>query len=466
MKKVSIVVIMLIFLFPSSLSANNSSIVNPNQMYTYDIMTNDIKNQAEKYPEIFFCKSIGKTNYGREIWAIKLGKGKANVFINASHHAREWLTTNLIMNMVEEYAKAYENNMEIENYNVKDLLDKVSIWFIPMVNPDGVTLQQNGLSAFSKEIHKSLVEMNNGSYDFKKWKANADGVDLNRQYPAEWENITDVSYIPAFKNYKGESPLQTIENSSLVDFTYEIDPEISVAYHSSGRIIYWFFHNQKENIERDRDIAIKIAKVADYELVKPRSNPSGGGYTDWFIQEFKRPAYTIEIGKHVYERELPLSSYPEAWKRNKSIGLLIAEEGYKLYKKRVNIILNNKSIHYDIQPVLIRGTYLVPLNLIAKAFEVKVGRNLNTNSIEIVNNDNLIIMPLESNFAITNGQQIELNVPATIINGMEMVPIRFVAESLGKEVAWEGETKTILIKDPIENDPIEVPADDLLDTQE
>lgn len=58
------------------------------------------------------------------------------------------------------------------------------MWFVPMVNPDGVTLQQEELKAFPISLHASLLEMNEGSKNFKRWKANAKGIDLNRQYKA------------------------------------------------------------------------------------------------------------------------------------------------------------------------------------------------------------------------------------------------------------------------------------------
>src|SRR5699024_9203394 len=124
---------------------------------------------------------------GRNIYAIKLGKGKTEIFMNGSHHAREWLTTNLLMEMIDVYSQAYANNSKVAGYNARQILNNASIWFVPMVNPDGVTLVQKG--ALSAKRPAEVIRINDGSTNFNRWKANIRGVDLNRQYPADWAHI-------------------------------------------------------------------------------------------------------------------------------------------------------------------------------------------------------------------------------------------------------------------------------------
>lgn len=312
-----------------------SKVVNPRQVYTYEQMTLDIKELVKKYPSIISYQSLGKTKFNRDIWAVKLGKGKTNILINASHHAREWITTNLVMNMLEAYAREYENQEEVGGYKVNDLLNKISIYFVPMVNPDGVTLQQKGISAFPKEVQEDLIRMNGGSYNFTRWKANAEGIDLNRQYPAGWGSLDTGGYTPYYQFYKGEYPLQAAEVKVLTDFVYKIKPEIAVSYHSTGRRVYWYFSKEQKNIERDHQIALKIGKLTGYEVEEPINESSGGGFSDWFVQEFERPGITPEVCYLLYETEVPLYEYDEIWKRNRNVGLLLANEGYNLYKQRM-----------------------------------------------------------------------------------------------------------------------------------
>ena len=165
---------MIIFSFYLCFDSNDAeaAVVNPNQVYTYEKMEQDIVKLAQTYPDLITYKVIGKSEYGRNIYAVSLGKGDASIFINGSHHAREWLTTTLNMYMIDQYAEAYKSGSKIEGYHTKNTLNNTTIWFVPMINPDGVTLQQFGLSKFPASAHNALIKANDGSRDFKRWKAN------------------------------------------------------------------------------------------------------------------------------------------------------------------------------------------------------------------------------------------------------------------------------------------------------
>jgi hypothetical protein len=314
--------------------ATDISFVNPFKIYSYQHMVADIKNLQKAYPDLISYKVIGKSEYGRNIYAVSLGKGKATTIINGSHHAREWLTTNLNMYMIEQYAKAYRKNVKIKGYDAKSILNGTTIWFIPMVNPDGVILQQQGLKAYPKSMHASLIKMNNGSKDFKRWKANIKGVDLNRQYDAGWKTIAGNVDRPNYKNHKGNAPATAAEVKAVLKLDAEIDPEIAVAYHTSGQILYWYYKQTGSAYERDHHYAKTIGKLTGYRLVKPVPNPSGGGYTDWFIEKRKRPGFTPEIAPYVFETNPPVSVFSQVWRENQGVGLFVAAESAKLYKAR------------------------------------------------------------------------------------------------------------------------------------
>lgn len=82
-------------------NGKSKEIVDPYQMYTYDLMNQHIDRLAAAYPGLIMVKSIGTTAFGREIKAVKLGKGEASVIIDGSQHAREWMGTNLILYMID-----------------------------------------------------------------------------------------------------------------------------------------------------------------------------------------------------------------------------------------------------------------------------------------------------------------------------------------------------------------------------
>ncbi|WP_394141270.1 M14 family metallopeptidase [Cytobacillus oceanisediminis] len=308
----------------SEVSLYTGNYVNPKVVYTYDQMLEDFKELTIWYPGYTQQVEIGRSVDGRRIYAFKLGMGKEEVFLNGSHHAREHMTTNVLMEMIDQYAYAYQQNATIEGYNVRQILDKTSIWFVPMVNPDGVTLVQKGHKSAKNPSY--VLKLNKNNPDFSAWKANVRGVDLNRQYPADWKNICCDPGRPGPQNYKGSKPLSEPEAQALYNFTLEHSFKSAAAYHSSGQIIYWHFRQGYSDTQRDKALATKISKVTGYSLVPAQRNPSGGGYTDWFIQHEKRPGFTPEISPYVGNRPVPLKNYDAIWRQNRSIGLLLANE--------------------------------------------------------------------------------------------------------------------------------------------
>lgn len=445
------ILLTLFFLKPTSSYA--SDVVNPKQVYTYEMMVRDIKELTNRYPDIIQHKIIGTSEYNRPIYAVSLGTGNAHTFINGSHHAREWITTNLNMYMIEQYAKMYSGNQSFGNYNVKKVLDETTIWFVPMVNPDGVTLQQFGLSKFPSNIHSSLIKMNDGSTNFQRWKANAKGVDLNRQYNANWANITNNYSSPRWSNHKGYAPEQAAETKTLVKFTSEINPEMAVSYHSSGEILYWNFKQTGSIYDRDHTYAKTIGQYTGYRLIYPGSNPSGGGYTDWFISKYKRPAFTPELGTYVGDTHVPVSQFDSIWAENKYVGLYTAQEGYKLYLARggqpkyqkVNVKINDNLVNFEQSALLVNGNTVVPVRGVFETLGATIEWNPETYEITARKGTTLVQLKVGSNTMIVNGVAKTLSVAPQIINSHTLIPLRAVSESLGAEVGWDAASYTALI---------------------
>ncbi|WP_026574398.1 M14 family zinc carboxypeptidase [Bacillus sp. UNC438CL73TsuS30] len=304
--------------------AFGEKLVEVKKPYTYEILKQDLSKIQKKYKSVVEIKSIGTTYFEKNIWAVRLGSGKKNIVLIGSHHGREWLTSMVLMKMLETYADAYEKGKRSTN-----ILNEVSIWFIPMLNPDGVMIQQNHFAKLSRSQKISLVKMNEGLEQFDRWKANGIGIDLNRQYPAGWEALKNEPKGPSYKSYKGKAPLEAEEVIALTKFIHHMQPIAAVAYHTAGREIFWKYKNGK-HLKRDRKIAKKISKLTGYKLGRPDREAVGGGFTDWFITTYHRPALTIEISYLVGETNPPLSVFKKEWKRNKKVGLMLAKEAKKI----------------------------------------------------------------------------------------------------------------------------------------
>jgi g-D-glutamyl-meso-diaminopimelate peptidase len=292
--------------------------------YTYNDLEYDLVLLQQQYPEKIIYRSIGETNYGRQIFAVRIGNGKKAILLSGAHHGREWMTSMLLMKMAATYAADIEKH---------PLLEYGAIWIVPMVNPDGVSIQQGDFGGIPWKDRMDIWRMNRYSFSFKRWKANGRGVDLNRQYPAGWKEVkTDVEH-PSYQFYKGASPFSEPETKALARFTLSIKPAVSAAYHSTGQEIFWHYQTSGEQEKRDYCLAKAVADRTGYRLSEPDMNAVGSGFTDWLIRDFKIPAMTIEIGKERENTEVPLHEFEAEWESNRDVGWILLEEALRLREK-------------------------------------------------------------------------------------------------------------------------------------
>ncbi|MBT2736039.1 M14 family metallopeptidase [Bacillus sp. ISL-7] len=290
-------------------------LVDSGQSYDYIKLMNDIKRLLEVYP-FMQIPVIGKSVLGKKIPEIVIGTGEKRVHYNGSFHANEWITTSIIMTFLNDYLLALTNHNLIRGLPMFPLYQQSILSIVPMVNPDGVDLVLHGPPEI-ENWNKRVVDFNKGSTDFTDWKANIRGVDLNDQFPARWElekarNQTE----PGPRDFVGEKPLSEPEAMAMAKLIKKRNFVRVLAFHTQGEVIYWGF----ENLEppESEDIVKEFSRVSGYEPIK--TIESYAGCKDWFIQDWKRPGFTIELGRGI--NPLPLSQFDEIYQ--KSLGIFLA----------------------------------------------------------------------------------------------------------------------------------------------
>ena len=111
------------------------------------------------------------------------------------------------------------------------------------------------------------------------------------------------------------TPLSAPESRALAAYTRREEPDVVLAYHTQGRVIYWKFLDREP--PGSRELALQLARSSGYALEDTPYASGFAGYKDWFLQEFGRPGYTIEVGRGV--NPLPISDFPEIYERNRGI---------------------------------------------------------------------------------------------------------------------------------------------------
>lgn len=275
-----------------------------------------VEELVNTYPFIR-TETIATTAFGRPIYAMAIGEGDRQVLYSAAHHANEWLTSTVLLKFAEDYAEAIQNGGQIGGTDASELSKTSTIYIVPMVNPDGVDLVTGVLLPGDEEYERAReLARNYPNIPFPAgWKANLNGVDLNLQYPAGWLMAREIKFSqgytsPGPRDYVGRFPLSQIESQALYDYTERIDPAIVIAWHSQGEVIYWQYGGIE--VEGARELAEEFASVSGYRLEDTPYASSFAGYKDWFIQAYRRPGFTIEVGSGT--NPLPLSQFEDIYR--------------------------------------------------------------------------------------------------------------------------------------------------------
>jgi carboxypeptidase T len=166
----------------------------PGVWHTYDETFAEMNLLHSQYPNITTAPfSIGQTGEGRDIWAIKVSdnpnvdEDEPEVLYDGMHHAREIMTVELLL---------YFSRYLCENYGIDptatSLVDNREIWFVPILNVDGVVYNEMANPGGGGMWRKNRRDNGGDCY----------GVDPNRNYPFQWEGAGS-STDPCAEDYRG-----------------------------------------------------------------------------------------------------------------------------------------------------------------------------------------------------------------------------------------------------------------------
>lgn len=308
-------------------SVQNGIVSRHSKTYSPAQCERELKALHERYPDQTELSRIGTSVLGQPIWALSFGAAaetaKTRVLVQAGMHGREWINVQIAMAQIEDY-------LGQERYAA--LLRETALVFVPMCNPDGVRIAQEGADWIEDEAARADVQrwIDESGEPYDQWKANGRGVDLNRNFDARWDEQTEerATAGPAYAFYRGENPESEPETQALVELTNDFGPDSTISYHSRGEYVYWYFGQTGEALDRDETLALRIRDLTGYACLT-RENAdvdSFAGYKDWCVEKLGIPAFTIENGANEWGVPVPIEHFDEIYRCSRDITALVARE--------------------------------------------------------------------------------------------------------------------------------------------
>lgn len=282
--------------------------------YTYAEMITDMNMLQKQFKGKCVINSIGTTNDNRAIKEIVVGNinAKKCLMVVGAIHAREYMTTQLCMKQAEYY---------LQNYDAK-LFKKICIRFVPMANPDGVSISQFGIKAIrNSKLRSSLAKYHPSS----SWKSNARGVDLNRNFP----NGYRAGYgSRGSEGYSGTYSASEPETKALINWVSKHKSRVKgvVNYHAMGNIV--FGDTTSRMTASERVVTGKMYSIARRLTGYSSSagynagQPTVGNFREYVMENQKIPSITLETGSSGCP--VPGYQFEGIWSRNKNVVLEVA----------------------------------------------------------------------------------------------------------------------------------------------
>lgn len=246
------------------------------EKYSYADLSKDIKKMAKFYQDVMELSVMAKTADNNNVYCIRLGNANAKnkILIQSTMHAREWLNSQLVMKMAERCCKYYYSG----KYNGKaysKLFNKVCVYIVPMLNPDGVNISQYGLARIKSPSLRRLVKrLGRGSY--RRWKANARGVDLNRNFSTGFRKGNSRGTKRGREGYSGPYAFSESETKALVKLINKIQPKAVINYHEAGRVIYYTKYSS---------LAMLVRQKTGYKLIREGISSANGSLGDYLTRK-------------------------------------------------------------------------------------------------------------------------------------------------------------------------------------
>ena len=258
----------------------------PNPDFFGEFRTNDevtmrLRELSVLAPGRAALEQIGTSVEGRPIWALRVGRGPTSMVISGTQHAREWIATMTSTCVADRLVREYGGDRAIT-----ELVDRSSIWIVPVVNPDGYEF------AWTKQRY------------WRKNRRDGVGVDLNRNWSVAFGGAGS-SGSKGSEVYRGPRAFSEPESAALRDLARRERVVTHIDFHSYSQLILYPWAYQKAPA-KDRARFLEVGAEVEAAILAQHGlrytlesgadlYPAAGTATDWMYGEAGALSFTIEL---------------------------------------------------------------------------------------------------------------------------------------------------------------------------
>lgn len=239
---------------------------------------------AKKFPAISKKFKIGETLEGRSIFAMKISDnvetdevGEPSILFNGMHHSREIMTVEVTTDIIQYLLNNYGKDNKVTKW-----VDQNEIYVLPIVNIDGNVKVWEGNNMWRKNVR--------GGY----------GVDINRNYPMNWNACRGSSGWKSSQTYRGSEAASEPETNVLMNFVSQIKPVFNISYHAYSELVIYPYGCRGQRAS-NRDVVEGIGKELGRTLLYTPGTSwetlysVDGSDIDWMHHAEQVIPYVIEV---------------------------------------------------------------------------------------------------------------------------------------------------------------------------
>ena len=312
-------------------------LVEDDDQYTYEMIQADLDSLHKLFPERTHLFSIGTSEFGLPLSVMRIGNStpkKRSLLFVGNIHAREDYSSKFVMKFLNLYLLSFSKD-SIVYKNATDYLNEVDLYFLPVANPDGLKIAHEnwkGIEHFLPQI-KEIKRLET----FYEWKANGKGIDLNDSFDDSTHALNrsyNYSSVPCSEGYKGAFPAEPIETKAIQTFVNNINPLMTLSFHTKGDIIYWADSKTHHYFNGIDSLINNLAlQSSGFSFVPVSPNPAtyGGGLENYMRFKLGLLGSCVELSSgDSYRKQFADNQFnTRVWKKAWQIPIICIEQVIK-----------------------------------------------------------------------------------------------------------------------------------------